>query len=455
MNKHFLAAMVSTLLLSTAALAQDNRRDDEDKKPERPARPGQPSKPQPAPQPAAPQQAPAPKPQTQAPEPRRPMVIQLGHPARPEPRNDNRPQQQPQPRSQPQQQQQQSSQPKPNPRPQRPATPRPYQAPSYGQVRSPTNSDNPRPATPAPHPAQPVGASPQAADPNFHSGRAVSHHPYTQGYVRQRLQKIGVKSEPGFIVDRSEMMLSDRQHSVLPRPDRGPNNKELRSSPIPARNFNVDVVRTHMTLVGRVDFMQHLERAGASESERGHHYWHNERGFAYSHYIDNSGFQWYGWYVGEQHFWTRSYGGRWWWYDEGFGRWCFWNDNFWWWQDPNHLGDLYCYNNSEYIPVNSADDQIVVTSNDHPDSSTFQSPDGSRIVKIASDSKDAFLYDAAVPPAFEPEYLASGVVEVQFSNPNTGRPMQIILKLDDGSYDVLDANGDPYTTPSNRSINSN
>jgi len=260
-----------------------------------------------------------------------------------------------------------------------------------------------------------------------------------------------VKSEPGFILDRSEMVMGDRAHSVVPRPDRGPDNVELRSLPIPSRRFNVDLVRNHMALVGRPEFMGRMERDRESEFERGHHYWHRENGFTYSHYIDNSGFQWYGWYVGDRSFWTRHYAGRWWWYDEGYGRWCFWNDNFWWWQDPNHVNDLYCYNDAVYIPVNSANDEIVVTSTDQPDTNQFKSPDGSRIVKIAGESKDAFLYDATVPAGFEPEYLASGVVDVQFSNPSTGRPMQIVLKLDDGTYDLMDANGESYSSPASRS----
>ncbi|HTC20203.1 MAG TPA: hypothetical protein VK859_05100, partial [bacterium] len=72
------------------------------------------------------------------------------------------------------------------------------------------------------------------------------------------------------------------------------------------------------------------------------------------------------------------------------------------------------------------------------------SPDGTRVVKVATDTQDAFLYDTANPPSFQPIYLASGVQSVQFSDAGNGRPMEIILKLNDGSFDMFDGQGNPY-----------
>jgi hypothetical protein len=342
--------------------------------------------------------------------------------------------------------------PVPQTRTQRPAQQQPYLAPAYGRIQWDASPARPESQVPRQRPTVRSSSYAHAAEPDFQAANAVSHHPYTQGYVRQKLQKLGVKSEPGYITDRKEMLISDRQHTVVPRPDRGLDNQVLKANPIQPRRFNSEVVRNQMSRVGRPEYMNRVNLADREESEHGHYYWHRDDGFNYGHYVDNSGFNWYGWYVGDQYFWTRNYEGRWWWYDEGYGRWCFWNDNFWWWQDPNHVGDLYCYNNDSYIPVNSADDQIVVTTNDHPDSTVFTSPDGTRTVKIASDSKDAFLYDAAEPPTFEPQYLASGVESVQFSNPRNGNPLEIVLKLDNGTYDLLDADGDPYVPPASRSI---
>jgi hypothetical protein len=442
--RHIPIAALLVAILATASLAQDNGRDGDDPRSQRPKKAQQPA-PQSAQQPAAqPVQSPQPaqrpessqRPQSQQ---RAPLVIHMGHPQQ---------QVQPSPRA---------VDPGPKARTQRPAAqPRaqqqPYTPPSYGRIQWDASPTAPQARTPRQRPSVKSLNSSHAADPDFTAAHAVSHHPYSQGYVRLKLQKMGVKSEPGYITDRSEMVISDRKHSVVPRPDRGWDNEVLRANPIQPRRFNSEVVRNQMSHVGRPEYMNRLQLANREESERGRYYWHRDDGFRYGHYVDNTGYNWYGWYVGDQYFWTRNYAGRWWWYDQGYGRWCFWNDNFWWWQDPNHVGDLYCYNNDTYVPVNSADDPIVVTSTDHPDSAEFASPDGTRIVKIASSSKDAFLYDAANPPTFEPQYLASGVESVEFSDSRNGSPLEIILKLDDGTYDMLDADGDPYVPATTRSI---
>lgn len=371
------------------------------------------------------------------PDQRQPMVIRMGQPQGHEGRKtvDDASAQKPQARSA--------------------SKDKPYQAPAYGQARGQDHSAS-KSGSAARSQTQAAARSERPAI-GSNEARVVSRRTEAPGEVRERLRKIGVKSEPGFIVDRSEMVVADRKHSMAPRPERGWDNRELRATPIGPRRFDVDVVRNHMSRVGRPDYMERIRLAGARETERNHHYWHRDQGFAYSHFVDGFGFQWYGWYVGTAYFWTRYHAGRWWWYDDGYGRWCFWNDNFWWWQDPNHVGDLYCYHDSTYIPVNSADDQIEVASPAQPDSTVFPSPDGSRVVKILSESKDAFLYDAVVPARFKPKYLASGVVDVQYSNSVTGRPLEIVLKLDDGTFDLLDADGEPYVAPASgtKSINSN
>jgi hypothetical protein len=65
-------------------------------------------------------------------------------------------------------------------------------------------------------------------------------------------------------------------------------------------------------------------------------------------------------------------------------------------------------------------------------------------VKIVQNDGDAFLYDAALIPSFDPIYLASGVQSVQFSDVNNGRSLEIILKLNDGSFDMFGSDGHPY-----------
>lgn len=324
--------------------------------------------------------------------------------------------------------------------------------PSYGKLNW-TAPNRPQ-QKPAPQNNNPLSSKPfipnerpkvQAyTGPGQNGAVAVHHHPYTQGYVRKKLQKIGVTAEPGLITDRSEIVHTSKQYSTIRFPDRGPNRLALTATVISPRHFNDPVVRDHMTLVDRPEWHTRIQDFNINERVVNHYYWHADNGFNYCHYVDPHGYHWWGWYVGDRFFWNRYYGGRWWWYDTNFDRWCFWNAGFWWWQDPYHLGDLYCYNNDAYVPCNSANDQVVVTSSDTAQSQAYTSTDGTRMVKVVPGSQDAFLYDTANPPSFDPVYLASGVESVSFSDTSNGRPLEIVLKLNDGSFDMFDGNGNSY-----------
>ena len=84
-----------------------------------------------------------------------------------------------------------------------------------------------------------------------------------------------------------------------------------------------------------------------------------------------------------------------------------------------------------------------------PDSSNvniYTSPDNTRKVKLVADTHDAFLYDNSNPPTFDPIYLASGVKEVMFSDASSEKPLEIILKLNDGTFDMFDSFGNPYNS---------
>jgi hypothetical protein len=313
--------------------------------------------------------------------------------------------------------------------------------PSYGRVQWNTSSHN------APnHIARPDVKS--YSSPGVRASVSVHHHPYTQGYVRKKLQNIGVKREPSYITDRAEIIHTDRAHSTIGYPRMGPDHMALSANAFSPRRFNDPLVRNHMALVDGADWRVRIGGFERTEFEPGRYYWHNGEGFNYCHYVDGSGYHWWGWYLGNQFFWTRNFGGRYWWYDSGFNRWCFWNEGFWWWQDPYHVGDLYCYNNDTYVPTNSADDQVVVTSPETSNFQTYTSLDGTRMVKVATDTQDAFLYDTASTPSFSPIYLASGVQSVQFSDTSNGRPLEVILKLNDGSFDMFDGNGNSYNSGS-------
>jgi len=328
----------------------------------------------------------------------------------------------------------------------------PYHAPAYG--RSKRSSPQQAPAAPHSQALLPAHSQPQPAEANsrFQAAHVVHRKAVEYGALQTNLLRIGVKSEPGFITDRSEMMLGRKD--LAPRPRAGADGRPLHASPIASRNIYDGGARAHMQRIEQPGFLAGIVRANATEREQGRYYWHRGDGFTYGHYLDGNGYNWYGWYLGDQYFWTCDYHDRWWWFDDATGRWCFWNDNFWWWQDPSHVGDLYCYSGGSYIPCNSEDDEVAVSTPDTAQVKVFKSPDGSRIVKIFGEGKDAFLYDASIPARFDPVYLASGVEDVQFSTPRNGRPMQVVMKLDDGSVDVINAQQQSSASALPRSINS-
>src|SRR5665213_176548 len=327
-----------------------------------------------------------------------------------------------------------------------------YRQPSYGQL----HWNNPQPQSRPQQAAAPAreGVAPATAyqrpavqnyvQPGVQAAVAVHHHAYEPGYVRKKLQKIGVSAEPSLITDRSEMIQTDKTHSSVRFPPKGSDHHPITATSVSPRHFNDAVVRDQMKLVDSADWRTRIDQYNAAENQAGHYYWHNDDGVNYCHYLDSNGYHWYGWYEGSQFFWTRDFDGRWWEYDSDYNRWCFWNNGYWWWQDPNHVGDLYCYDNNDYIPCNSQDDQVVVTAPDEGTMDSYASDDGTRMVKIDRQTQDAFLYATANPPGFDPVYMATGVESVTFSDTSNGRPMEIVLKLNDGSFDLFDAQGNSY-----------
>jgi hypothetical protein len=293
-------------------------------------------------------------------------------------------------------------------------------------------------------PQQNVRKSFQASKSNTAS--VIHHHPYEPNYVRKKLQNLGVKSAPSFITKREEVIHTDREHSRITLPTTGFDKHSLHAQEFSPRHFNDKAVHSQMSIIVGASWQGKIRDYNHSENIAGRYYWHNDKNFNYCHYIDNSGYHWYGWYAGDRCFWTRNFNNRWWMYDSDFDRWCFWNNGFWWWQDPYHLGDLYLYNETDYIPCNSAQDSIAVTVPEDVSSNSFISADKTRTVKLVSDTQDAFLYDTSEQPAFNPVYLASGVKEVIYSDTSNGKPLEIILKLNDGTFDMFDGLGNPYNS---------
>jgi hypothetical protein len=203
----------------------------------------------------------------------------------------------------------------------------------------------------------------------------------------------------------------------------------------------------------------------ASETLKNHVYWHAQGGARFAHYYDGKA-HWYGFYDGPRFYWTRWSADRWWWYDAAVSRWLYWNDGYWWWQDPAHSGLVYLDVNDSFYAYSStaaasnaeagavpadapaALDASSAAAKGVADNRARVSPDGTRLVQIYGERREAFLYDqtGGGEPRFL-AFLASGVKRVRFSEPQKGEPFEIMVVLNDGTFDVFDQNGKSALTP--------
>ena len=274
---------------------------------------------------------------------------------------------------------------------------------------------------------------------NSPNGNAWGHTKQIPG----QLKKMGVTRMPRPIQDRKKILHTDSRHSVITRPSQGPDGHTLHATLLEPHGNNVHVLQNHMTsIVNNTTFTAQVSLYNNRETQANHYYWHTWNGTNYCHYYDNWGYHWYGWYWGGHCFWSRWYGGNWWWYDPVAFRWCYWYDGYWWWQDPYHVNVVYIYDNDQYVPANSED---TVEATNPSTTVSYSSKDGTRMVKIVDG--DAFLYDTAEGESDnKPVYLASNVKEVKFSGAREGKPLQVLLVFDDGSFEMFDSDGNAYNS---------
>ena len=263
--------------------------------------------------------------------------------------------------------------------------------------------------------------------------------------VSPKFRTMGITHIPSPMRDRSKILRVGRARSVITLPRVGMGGAAIGAKVIAPRSIGGRVVVSHMTAITRnAAFTSQINIYNRGELVPNHYYWHTGSGFNYCHYYDNWGYHWYGWYLGSSCFWTRYYENNWWWYDNAFDRWCYWHDGGWWWQDPS-LNVVYVYNDGAYLQAQDSSPQTSSPSNSNdPGQVVYQSNDGTRKVKVMSGSQDAFLYDAADSPSFDPVYLATGVKDVKFSDTSSQKPLQVILTLNDGTFQMFDAYGNPY-----------
>ena len=82
----------------------------------------------------------------------------------------------------------------------------------------------------------------------------------------------------------------------------------------------------------------------------------------------------------------------------------------------------------------------IFDQNGKPVEQIVYSMDRTRRVDIFGDNKDAYLYDTADPPAFDPVYLGSNAIGVQFQSDEIGQLVVLVLNQD-GSTNTYDSYG--------------
>jgi hypothetical protein len=199
------------------------------------------------------------------------------------------------------------------------------------------------------------------------------------------------------------------------------------------------------------------------EHERGRYYWHDFDGNRFCHHYDQWGFHWYGWYIGDVYFWTRYWNDSYWYYDPYYGRWVYMRNGRWWYQDPVHTEVVYLYtpeSNSYYQYDNAPGGGAVLTPDQTAPITTppsdpaqpgdpaqsapskiFYSGDARRSVQVFGATNDAFLYDTAETPAFNPVFLASGVTEARFSQSAADQPLSVLLLTETANDDGTTTKG--------------
>jgi hypothetical protein len=206
--------------------------------------------------------------------------------------------------------------------------------------------------------------------------------------------------------------------------------------------------REHALVARNTTVVRNIQRQQRVEVVPNRYYWHVDGGIRYCHYFDH-GIHWYGFYHGPSFYWTRFYGDRWWWFDAGFGRWVYWWDGYWWWPGPT--GVLYVYVDNNYYPyeeggVTVKRPEVVQPPENVPSSnegSTWNSPDGKRMVQVFGSNAEAFLYDKSGKEPVFLKYLGKGIDKVRFSGGTEGKPTQILIDFKDGSFALYTEDGDP------------
>lgn len=282
--------------------------------------------------------------------------------------------------------------------------------------------------------------------------------PQNPGGVRRRLPR------PERITDRTRVIDIDRTQ-IIRYPSVDGSGRRLGHTHLgraPYRSEHTTIINNNITIVN--DYARRY-------TTRGVWWWHDHNGYRLGHHCDARGRHWFGWYIGTVYFWTVWHGDYYWHWDPYYERWVYWHQNRRWYEHPT-TRVIYIYDDRRYYRYEDVGGGVVTRPDTTPpvaqppaepgdadpaDESYF-SEDGTREVRVYGDERDAFLYDTAETPSFEPKWLASGVKEVQFSDTSDGTPLQINIvtekkKTENGvetvvrSFKLFDANGERLGLP--------
>jgi hypothetical protein len=236
-------------------------------------------------------------------------------------------------------------------------------------------------------------------------------------------------------------VLTPGSHAMPPHPQTGMNGRPLQTHTIAPGHMNFSIVRDHMAFLGGHSNLfgnLAISRQLRGEHVLGRYYWHHYGDFDYCHYNDRWGHHWYGWYYGDDCFWTAYADNLWWYYDDSYARWYFWSHGAWCWEAS--LEPTVVYEAAPDATDDSAEAQEPSSFADLLPQGAYRSPDGSCLVRVTGDMGNAYLVTERAGRQ-SLRLLARGATGVKFHASADGEDTEIMLTLEDGRSLVFDASG--------------
>lgn len=134
--------------------------------------------------------------------------------------------------------------------------------------------------------------------------------------------------------------------------------------------------------------------------------------------------------------WTRPWGGYWWWYEPGFGRWNYWYAGHWWWHGP--AGATFIYMNDGYYPYAGSPAPAAPASGA---GGAWTSPDGTRVVEVTGADAQAVLYEKNGQEMIYRGFLGKEVQRARFSAATAQSAATILIEFRDGTFALFDHAG--------------